>query len=188
MNHKNNPAGRMFLLLQELKDKGAPWARVLAKHLGFKTNEHLVLKAVGPFLALPAAIRKHILELDVDHNMYLRHLKEIEARLMSTPPGQGAKALVDGFSAAAIQSLEFCSEALSRLRPERLFEDEELSRLHKEIATLADEISTSEIAPDLKAFMIDKLTLLLDAIRLYAVSGAGLLTQAVESLVGSYRI
>lgn len=190
MPDQNNPAGRLYLLLDEFRkhpdsDKvDKAWTDVF----GIKPLEPLDLSlAISEVVTLVEETKKQISAQNVDHQLYMKPFIQIQklftlgfAHKLST-----ARPFVDD---TVMSGLEYCAELLSRTIGETVIEQEKLDTLLENVNQLLENISESDLPNELKILLQDNLLSLRRAILHYRIHGAEGLKKAIEIALGSMWI
>ncbi len=119
---------------------------------------------------------------DISHDVYLRDFLRIrEALSPANLNGDWSEHLINHSS---LTSLEFCSELLSRLRPEQIPSDEQLRELRDDVSSLMERILTENLDPELKLVLLDLLESMNRAISEYRFRGGQGLRQELFLILG----
>jgi len=190
MSNDNNPAGRLVSILRAAKAKGQdqnPARQVWADLLGVEQNNlPQLLVQLGHLIELPELIRKEISRHeDIDQAIFLKWLPKVQKSFSNINLTASFKNFMNPIDEAALDGLDFCSDLLSRRKPEKTLDQKELDSIYKDVSVLIDDILDSDTNQYLKQFMLEKLDDVIQAIRNYKIRGAKPIEKAVESTLGS---
>ena len=189
MNHPNNPAGRLHLLLTEGKKKAdnISTKKIWAELLDVDPNDNsLLLRRIGKVIDLPAQIREQIKEDKeiVDHERYLKGISNIENILLQFAFSRPWKFFKEQINDTTLQSLDICDEILSRKRPDKSVKQEELKVIHDDVRQLFNEVFESDLDEELRKFILEHLKQIDLAIQEFKISGTKPLEVAFQAAVG----
>jgi len=188
-NHTNNPAGRLFLILQKAqkiddqKKVKEAWADIFDLD---PKNTAEILRKLGEVNKLPAVIRNNVNNLDgVNRQLHLKKLGVVERALSNinfNSRWQGIKKLLDE---ATVLSIEHCSDMLSQYSNEKVLEEDDLEVLRKKVQEFKNELSGFEIDHQLSSLIYEKINDIERAIFDYELKGTASIKKEVESAFGS---
>lgn len=189
MNHLDNPAGRLFLILQkakkindQVKTKEA-WAEIFGVE---NENRAEILRKLGEVNQIPATIREKIYSLDnVNHELALKRLGKVETALSKINFNAIWKNFKDAIDEATMLSIEYCSDILSRNFKKKVLEKNDLENVQKRVQEFKKELSEIEIDLELHRFIYEKLSEIERAIFDYELTGSAAIKKEVESALGS---
>ena len=188
MNHSDNPAGRLVLLLEqalEINDQ-AKMKEALAKLFDLKEgNQSEILRKLGELQQIPSQIREKVYSLDVNQELLLEGLKNVERALSSIRFGSQWKIFKKFIDEKTVYSIKVCSDQLSKHAPEQVLTTDELDRLKERVRTFKDQLNEFKVDPELYRFIFEKVDDIERAIFDYNLTGAVLVQKEVESVVGS---
>jgi len=84
--------------------------------------------------------------------------------------------------------LEFCSERLEERHVEPVISEDELQEVLQDVTSLFDDVKTSEIDLDLKAFILDGLESIRRGIYEFRIRGPERLKEAVAEIIGDFAV
>jgi hypothetical protein len=187
---KNNPAGRLYFILDSFRnheDKtsiGNAWANVFE----LKSEETGdILLAISEVVKLTEEAKKQILAQDVNHKIYLRPFIEIQ-KIFALSHGHTLQNARPSLSDKVMSELEYSDDLLSRTIGENIIEEETLDELLFSVDELFEEVNKSNLPQDLKKLILNNLNNISWAVKHYKIHGAMGLKEAVDSAVGSFVI
>lgn len=191
MSEPNNPAGRLYALLDAAKvpprqgDSTAVrhrWADVLEVD---RDDLPTLLARLSPVIALPSQVREAISSIpDLDHQRYLRYLPKVEQAFSNLNLGTAWQHFAAPIDTATMHGLELCDERLSALRSEPTLAEDERAELHQQVRNLFDDVAANEGKPDLREFLLRHLSAMDQALSEYRISGTPPVENAVRSATG----
>lgn len=154
MDHSNNPAGRLYLLLTEGKKKSddTKSREIWAELLDVEPNDtSLLLRRLAKVIDLPAQIREQInKEQEINHDTFLKGMPNIEDALSRIDITKAWKAFKERVNDVSINSLEFCGEHLSRKNPDIPAKYDDLKKIHDDVRQLFDEVFEGDLDEELR--------------------------------------
>jgi len=187
----NNPAGRLFKIIQDLKKidphKSATdaWASVLAIEVSDTSS---LLKGIGATLQLGKEITEAIKKQEVNQELYISYIDQVLKVFQGMNLGSGITDTTNKIREEHIVGLRFCDELLSRTVAEKIILEDDLKKIRSDILALIDEVLKSDIDEYLKQYLLDKLDLLLQAVGMYNISGVKPIENAINNAIGSVAI
>jgi hypothetical protein len=188
----NNPAGRLHALLTEghrkLKDKPAEevWAELLDVP---KENKSLLLRRLGHVMALPAAIREKISNVQgIDSSVFLKELPRAEASFGILNFQMRWEEFITRFDRAVMYGLEVCSDVLSKQYPEKTISESSLAQLKTEVEELLNVLTSADIPNDLKQFIVEHLLAVKSVLEEYVILGSVPIQKEIRSVFGALAI
>mgnify|MGYP001164772489 CR=1 FL=1 len=189
MTQNDNPAGRLYHILKEAKEKpggnstGQVWAEVLNADTG---DKYEILKRVSSLQTLVKETELLIeSRSDLNTNLYLRSFP----RIRSVTSGENLAASWSNYqnniTDETLTRLEFCSEVLSHTSAEETITEEELETIKKEVEELRSSIHESNINFELKVIILDQVEAIRRSIEEYKIRGIKSLKNALEANIGS---
>jgi hypothetical protein len=174
MVKEDNPAGRLYKILLDLKSKQPPlsmrvvWADVFGIEPGNIINiySHLIR-----LQELVNEVDKSIRLQDVDHEIFLQHLPKVRAILTLTNLDTPLSNVSTNLSESVLLALQFCSDKLSKACPERTPSEKEIKELLVEISQLAEHILNSHINKNLKEILSELVESMRQAVAEYRIRG-----------------
>lgn len=176
----------------------------LCKQLSELPNEMLVVEAWATVLGVERTDRPRLLQrlalantLIDQTEARIRSLPDINLTLFLTWQGPvrtafGQLNLVKGtlaqmktsFTAEVLHSLEHCHDRLRREAPDSALNQRELESILTEVQTLMTNVLESELPPEIRSFLLEKLDSLERAMSMYSVTGIKPVEDAVDSIFG----
>lgn len=188
MVQRNNPAGRLWHILNEARDKpGDLTARdVLSDVLGASTDAQFFQRYAG-LIELFAAVREGLAEVeDLDESLYGDHLANVERGFASKGFDAAWHHYIEDVDEATMVSLAYCSRELSRQHSESVIDSGQRRKLEKELERLASAISTSELDPVMKQVVARQLKEVQRAMAEYKLRGSSGVRHAVRATLASF--
>lgn len=189
MNHQNNPAGRLFLILKAVKSlpkemtHGQAWPRVLDLPQG--SSHFQVLKAVATFFMLPGQAADEIKALvapPVPHDFLLRWVPRIENASTHYAWHGNVHQFQMDLEPDVLQCIELASTILSPLSREALISADQIGKLRQEAEELLGDVESAAIDAELKSFLTEHLCEFLHAINSFKYRGSPGLREAIGHL------
>jgi hypothetical protein len=183
----DNPAGRLYLILEEAKNASAntPTVQVWAKVFGFAPEDKI--KLFSYIYLINELYRETIEQInsisDINKELYLQHLPNIARVVGPTNLDTTWNSYVGSLSDVAMHSLAICSDTLSRLQMEQPIEQSSLDALRQEIEELAHTVENSDLDNIIKLVILDQLEAIRKAIWEYKLRGAKGLKEALDSSI-----
>jgi hypothetical protein len=181
----NNPAGRLYLLLQELrKQPGPPLQSAWANVLGIQDDTEQVLVLLVQVVNLVQETKNLILKQNVDHSLYLKPFIKIQ-QLLAVGLGSSVSGGTQYLDDTTMLGLEHCAELLSRQANEPIFESELLTRLQSEVDALLERVMDTQFSEELKVLILDNLNFIRNSILNYRIRGTKGIEDAIKNAMGS---
>jgi len=174
MAAKNNPAGRLHVILSEAINCGnvptfLMWAKVLNAQENDKTE---TLRRIFQLHELVDEIKLKISGIDgINSDLYLSRFPNIENVVKATNYDVSWESYKPQLNEAAMLNLEHCAEALSRYDEQTINEDD-LAKLDAEILELFNKVVKGSIPQALKEIILDLLETIRRSIAEYRIRGA----------------
>lgn len=190
----NNPAGRLHSLLTRARKiapntkNGDAWQQMLDMP---GRDDTLLLQRIGTVFALPEETRRAVLTLEnVNHKNLLYWTPGVHQALVNSQPlGAQWNAVREALTDQGIfVSLDYCSDQLSRFRPEPEIEPEAVREIQKHTQDLYDEVLSAEIDEDLRVLLLTHLRDMQTALADYQIKGAAGLSRAAHAAMGDIRM
>lgn len=190
MDVQNNPAGRLYDLLEQARQYPSEektktvWAGVF----GVPENDTgSLLKNLADLIDLVHKAKSSIVRLtDIDHKLYLKPFENIEALLSHLnfeTHWENWRSRLDDFT---LYGLQFGADRLARESGIAPIKDEQLEALRKELDDLINHVLESpHLPPDLKKLFLRNLEALRQAWSTYRLRGIEGLEQEIERSCGS---
>ena len=189
MQVKSEPAGRLYDILSAARECNENeksrdvWAKVFEVDPA-DTGE--LLKMLAELIDLVAETKAALGRLeDIDHKVYLRPFKQIEAALSQTNLDANWKPWRNRLDEPTLYGLQFASDKLSRVMGYTEISAEDIVKIHEELDGLTKSVLDSELNEDLKTFLIRNLEGLRQALIAYRIRGVDGLEQEVARNLGS---
>ena len=187
----DNPAGRLYFILKKAAQCADSikvqevWREALdAKDL----TEPDFYKRIIMMQELVQEVKDRVNSIDsLNHKMLLKKYNNIE-RATSTlnlmAPWKGQKAMLDE---ATLNSLEFCSEELSRYKTEEKIDNDTLVAFDREINEIINKLhNDKDLDDEIKVLLIDQLNLILQSVQEYRLRGAIGLKDSLAMFYGHF--
>lgn len=188
MIDKNNPAGRLYDILQ--KAKGRPdteqtktaWSKVL----DIDDNDILITKAVIGLHSLSEEIQSIItMNSQLNHALYLKSFNRINNALFPLHLYNQWSTVKGHLTEEALTRLQFCAEELSTFYSEETLSTEDLNEIIKIIEELFEAVFNSSLPDLLRLTLLEEIERLRNSITLYKIKGARGLKQALQATIGA---
>ena len=172
----NNPAGRLYNILlksQNPSNHGIPAKQAWSQLLDVPDeNQSLLLRRLAKVMELPSTIKELIeKESNIEHQTYLVWFPQINEAFSSLKLDAPFSKFSQYSHDTNLLGLRFCSDLLSRSKPEKIVEKEELEKLTEDVNMLINEIITSKVDAEVKQFALKHLRIILHAIQEYRIVG-----------------
>ncbi|HEY7146531.1 MAG TPA: hypothetical protein VH637_20010 [Streptosporangiaceae bacterium] len=192
-NHTDNPAGRLYALLVQLRGATDSFYTALCK--AYKVAPGDAVRA-APFICravqLPDKCAAQVRTLDeslYDEKLILRWhepVRKLMAEFAFRNDTAAGSNTTNRIKEAELLSLQFCSDLLHRHLPERVLAEEEFGRISGLIEELKTELAEdAAIDSEFRAFLLGHVAEMEDAIAVYPVDGSTALIDALDKTVGS---
>ena len=186
--HRNNPAGRLYYLLENAKrvtsgDMLDGW-RVTLDIRG--ASEPVVLSHIAEVFDLLHQAEMALSEALGDNSTRLiTPIKRIKEYLIGAGLSQSWAGLTNLISDEVLMTVALAAEKLAHAgRTEIEIESEELDAIQSDLEELLRTVRTSEIDPEFKEFLIDELEIIRQALVSYRIGGPTTLTRAFDLVAG----
>lgn len=175
-----NPAARLYTVLREAKKQPDN------KSIKDVWNSVFIVETDGliPLLRnlvilsnLVDEVEKEILQLEVNHDVYLKHFPTIREVLSPSNFHESWQVTKRRLAEEVLGSLEFCSERLNALRPEKNLSKEDLEKISKEVKDLFSLVDKAELPEELRCLLLDVVQMLQSALMQYRIRGVSGLRQ-----------
>jgi hypothetical protein len=189
----DNPARRLHVLLSQLSkaDRSQSAFFSLPQALNIEDWPSFY-KLLGKILMLIEETEFKILSLDPRiQDAYSKTLAEIREHLSiidwNQPWGNMAIPFHDSQKSSLLRNLEICAFALEG--KDKLIDSQDLAQLRKSVEDLLQDIlSSTELSPELKFLLLEKLREIQRAIDNYTFFGSEGLRKTIESVIGAASI
>jgi hypothetical protein len=200
----NNPAGRLYMILEAAKaapggaDGYQTWAGVFkvppyeASAPERKMPDESAAEALGRFLQVRTLVNEVESALrsieNINHSLYLTPFSRIRAAfsLHYLNGGNYPGAVLGQITEGDMTVLAFCAEALDAQHSESVVEEEQLKELLDAVAALYEEVRAADVGTSLKEIILDQLEIIRRAVHEYRIRGVVRLQEALNTVVGSY--
>lgn len=186
MSHTDNPAGRLLLVLQKSQkiDNEKKTNQAFAEIFDVDPKDRSeILHKLGLVNQLPYKIRKQVLSLEINHNLFLKNLNKVEAAFSNINFAANWKRFKDSIDGETLLSLEHCSEVLSNELEEKDLDENDIESLKDKVNEFKDELSNYQIDPVLSRLIFEKLNDIERAIFDYRLSGTVLIQKEVDAAI-----
>jgi hypothetical protein len=188
MPAEDNPAGRLYEILDEARKRGDQlhtrqvWGSVL--HVNPANNSEL-LPAPARLMMLVKEARQSVQELEeINHELYLKPFEQIERAFQHVNLEESWQRFKSQLDDPTMVALAFCADTLSREGGEIQIDSEKLQKFQEEVNSLLEDIIQSDINQELKDFIIRGLEEIRRAIFEYRLGGSEGLRKALEMNLG----
>jgi hypothetical protein len=186
---KNNPAGRLHDLLELARQQNprissrTAWAAVFGVEAA---DTGALLKMLADLIDLSHETKSAIQRLqDVDHDIYLRPFKKIEAALSHVSfeaPWEHSKNHLDD---QTLYGLKFASDRLARVSGYTQITADELDSLRQSLEQVLSDVLNSQLPQSLKLLFVRNIEALRHALLAYKIRGIEGLEEELARAVGS---
>ncbi|NBB75604.1 MAG: hypothetical protein GVY35_18325 [Bacteroidetes bacterium] len=190
MVERDNPAGRLWHILNDAKKKGANlrtrevWGEVFDID---KNSTSQILEKQGEVIHLLMDVKRSIGGIDgLNKDLYLRQLPSIENALANVRLSDKWEGFKNRLDDATMLSLAHCADKLSEYSNEIVLSQDDLQSLRKDVEALIDRILDGPtINPKLQEILLEHLEVIRRAIINYNLYGSKGLKEAVETATGA---
>jgi len=185
----NNPAARLYLLLDAVRKKNKQialqhaWAEVLGFNQG--DLETYVLR-MAEIVQLTEEIKSLIAKEEVDQSLYFKPFIKIQ-RLFSLAAGNTVEQALPFLDDGTMTGLEHCAELLARKFPEKEIEAETLKTVEAEVDALKERIIASTLDNALKMVILDSILDIQKAIGNYRIYGSRGVEKTIQNTMGAMQ-
>ena len=180
-NHlSDNPAARLYALLREAKRQTPDmsirdvWMTVFSVE---KKNLVEMMRCLIALSDLADRVEGEVLKLDVKHEIFLKHLPTVRRVVGGFNLDAPWKETRNLLAEEVLTSLEFCSERLNAIRPEKALPAEEFGEISKQVSDLFSTIDQADLPEDLRQVLLNVTQMLQDTLTQYRISGVDGLRQ-----------
>jgi hypothetical protein len=193
MPKSNNPVGRLYEILHALQKTAtnqnerldAIIKRVFKIEVGDPSQ---LLEIYLELLNLTKESEEEIRKLpEASHELHLRAIRKIENAFITQSLHSNWASFSQSLDPATMTGLEHTADNLSYLG-EQAVPTENLESLQKEISELLELVTITEMNEKLKAFLVEHLEKIQQAVRYYRIKGAKGLKDALERIMGAVII
>ena len=191
MAQVNNPAGRLYEILSDIRSKFSGdvrmkevWTVVLNIHSSEKLPE--LLTGISQVMQLVDDSKRLIrLHPEVDQALYLKPFESIEQAISNVNLGETWQSFTSHLDDPTLVSMRFCSDFLSREEGDEDIETTTLMELQNDVSSLLEKLVSADLADELKAYIVDALEDIRQAILGFRINGAEGLKRALEATLGA---
>lgn len=185
----NNPAGRLYLLLDAVRKQPKQTAlqHAWADTLGFERGQQEVyVQKMAEIIQLTEEIKLLIAKEDVDQHLYFKPFIKIQ-RLFALGSGVAVEQALSHLDEGTMTGLEHCAELLARKFPEKEIEAETLKTVEAEVDALKERILASTLDNALKTVILDSIFEIQKAIGNYRVYGSRGVEKTIQNTMGAMQ-
>jgi hypothetical protein len=188
----NNPAARLLNLIEKLSvgSPEQPSQTIWGAALTVRADDVLeLLDRIGRIMNLPKVTRDALSAVRPKLDpIYFEWVPQVEAAFKAHRLTGVIREFLTPITADTRRTLRFCADRLSDLSPEKVLENDDLTKLRREAAELRSELENAEIDSDLKKFAWRHLKEFIAALDEYEFFGVSPLNRATEEAMGSVRL
>jgi hypothetical protein len=183
----NNPAGRLYLLLADIRSQPndttlqRAWAHALNID-EYDVSNLIVL--IAEVVRLVEEVKGRIGNQNVDQSLYLKPFVKIQ-RVFTLSFGHQMTNAKEFLDDATMTGLEYCSELLARTTVEEAINADVLTELQADVDILIEKMLVANLPEDLKLLLLDCLQQIRQAILSYRIHGAKGIEAAIKTTIGS---
>lgn len=197
----DNPAGRLYTLLKQAKalnnNSGyATWGHIFNIPLT-KSKNSIDDDAMVEIIHRVMQLKELVVEVEdklgkiegINLSLYLTPFGRIKNALKATNLNLGnyvetLRPITDG----DLTILIFCSEELAKHYSEQRVNEDTLKGIIEEVTKLFNEVTKSDLPPELKVFILDQLEVIRRGISEYQIRGIERLRETLGELVGAILV
>ncbi|MFC9985712.1 hypothetical protein [Microbacterium keratanolyticum] len=188
--HGDNPAGRLLAILEEVQkfQVNTPSREAWMQALKVKDNDlPQLLVRMGELMALPSLAVKQLSEKYPrqyqagSHSHFYSQVTSALSRLDFGGTIDGFKTRVDQNAMNYLSALADLLEAKKSTDP---LSGDQIAELQGKVSELMEFVRKQDISPELKQYLLDKLTRAMEAVDRYFITGSAPIIDAVESTFG----
>lgn len=190
MPKSNNPVGRLYEILRACqkaaKNQNDRLDTIISQVFTIDVNDSTrLLEIYLEFLNLTKESEKEVHKLpETSHELHLRAIKVIERAFIAHSLHSTWQSFSQSLNPATMTGLEHTADNLSYLG-EQTVPTEDLEKLQKEVSELLELVAKTEMNERLKAFLIEHLERIHQAVLYYRIKGARGLKNALEQIMGA---
>lgn len=183
----DNPAERLVGLLKTARDKDNRatkdvWSSVFGIS---KIDNAAFYRIMSYLLGLVDAIEVRIKqEKGINHELFLRDLPVIRGIICPDNINVNWHSIKTPLNTGVLTGLEFCAEKLSHSHSEDVIPETELAETRQEFSKLVEQVTNSELSPNLKVVLLDLLTSAILAIENYKITGNDGIKRSIAYIIG----
>jgi len=190
MVERDNPAGRLWHILNEAKQKEANkrvrqvWAEIFDLD---PESDSKILEKTAHLIGLLVKVKRGIESAEgLNRDLYLERLPRIEEAFLSVRLTDQWKSFDNRLDSTTMLSLKHCSDALSNLSPGVVIEEGELQEIRSDVESLIDQIlENTKLNAELQEILLSHLEIIRRAIINYKIHGSDGLQEAIETATGA---
>jgi hypothetical protein len=187
---KDNPAGRLWHILDEARKKGdgmkvrEVWGQVFGIDMNSTSQ---ILEKQGEMIRLLMDVKRSIENIDgLNQDLYLKQLPSIQGAFATVRQSDQWKSFKNRLDEATMLSLEHCADELSKHSNERVLGQDELQSLREDVEALIDRVlDGTTIDPKLREILLEHLEIIRRAIINYKLHGSDGLQEAIKTATGA---
>ena len=186
--HRLNPAGRLLIILNRIKDSvasGTPWGAVLG--VSEQATSAELLNSMSLVAAIPSQIEKQVNRLALDHKQFIDTWRQpFNNAIPFMNLRNSLKDFDDRVTEICIASLGFVSHTLANNNLEPDFDQAVLAEIRGNIWDLIQNIQdASDLDPSLSEYLLHHLYFIANAIDEYEYAGIVPLVRSINAAVGT---
>ncbi|MDQ7057620.1 MAG: hypothetical protein Q9N62_04000 [Ghiorsea sp.] len=189
MDVKNNSAGRLLDIFIEAKNSlpnltvREAWADIFDVPAD---DIATILKLLADVITLNNETKRNLERLDnIDNKLYIKPFLKIESILSRVNLEGSWVTWQQQIDETTIYGLQICSDKLSRDANYTQIGEDEFESIKASLATLTDDILSSQLDTELKSLLIRNLERLRQALLAYKIKGIEGIEQEIELNIGS---
>jgi hypothetical protein len=193
MPKSNNPVGRLYEILRALQkaatNQNDRLDAIISKVFKIEANDSSqLLEIYLELLNLTKDSGKEIRRLpEASHELHLRAIRVIERAFITQSLHSSWASFSKHLGASTMTGLEHTADNLSYLG-EKTVPTEDLENLQREVGELLELVTKTEMNEKLKAFLVEHLEKIHQALLYYRIKGARGLKDALERIMGAVII
>lgn len=193
MNPINNSVGRLFNILRQFQKNASGKNETLASIIGKvfsidHNNPSQTLQIQLELIHLIKVSKEEVLKLpSTSHNLHLRALQKIETAFSVHHLHSNWVSFSEYLDPATMTSLEHTADNLS-YSGEQIISEDELEELKNQVDELLEAVLKMDVNSKLKAFLLEQINKISQAILYYRINGARGLRNALEQMMGASAI
>lgn len=189
-NVPRNPVGRLHRLLSQMPSNNNTVGSWLVSYFGVSNSSvavqidlyadlaHLIVESQKTLGTLQGYVPD-------DLRAFQEPIEKVAAVVSSSNPTRPTYEFKSQVSAETLKGLEFYSRFLTRDAPEVTLAADKMQELLGQVQALSNEIMGADLDAQLKAILLEHLSAVERALRLYAISGSAGLRRAANGLLGA---
>jgi hypothetical protein len=125
---------------------------------------------------------------EINHDLYLKPYAKIRIVVSPTRLTDNFGSILSEITESDMVIVQFCSEQLKKIFPEKSVDESLLKELLTEIQNLYEKVKDSEIEFKLKNILLDLLETMRQALYEYRIRGFERIEEAIQRLIGIYSL